>query len=89
MKVKVIQEFKDKYSGELHKIGKELDLQTNRINEILKAGNFVELCDQNDWKKENAERVPDQEEKESDISQDDTNLNENEEPKQKKKIGNK
>lgn len=43
MKVRVINEFNDKYTGELHKVGSELDITVDRINEIIKVGNFIEL----------------------------------------------
>lgn len=46
MKVKVKTEFQDKYTGELHKTGDVLDLNVQRINEILKVGCFVELVEQ-------------------------------------------
>lgn len=45
MKIKVTQEFKDKYSGELHKIGTEMNLSVERINEILKVGGFLEIVE--------------------------------------------
>ena len=45
MKIRVTQEFKDKYSGELHKIGEEMNLSVERINEILKVGGFLEIME--------------------------------------------
>lgn len=45
MKIRVTQEFKDKYSGELHKIGTEMNLSVERINEILKVGGFLEIVE--------------------------------------------
>lgn len=45
MKVKVIQEFNDKHSGTIHRIGEELDLPVKRINEIMKVGGFVEIIE--------------------------------------------
>lgn len=43
MKVKVRTEFKDKHTGKLHKAGDELEMNVDRINEVLKVGNFIEL----------------------------------------------
>lgn len=43
MKVKVRTEFKDKHTGKLHKAGDELEMNIDRINEVLKVGNFIEL----------------------------------------------
>lgn len=45
MKVRVIHEFKDKYSDKLHRIDEELDLPVKRINEILKVGGFIEIAE--------------------------------------------
>lgn len=43
MKVKVRTEFKDKHTGKLHKTGDEVEMTVDRINEVLKVGNFIEL----------------------------------------------
>lgn len=43
MKVKVRTEFKDKYTGKMHKTGDELEMTLERINEVLKVGSFIEL----------------------------------------------
>lgn len=43
MKVKVRTEFKDKHTGKLHKVGDELEMTLERINEVLKVGSFIEL----------------------------------------------
>lgn len=43
MKVKVRTEFKDKHTGKLHKVGDELEMTLDRINEVLKVGGFIEL----------------------------------------------
>lgn len=43
MKVKVRTEFKDKHTRKLHKVGDELEMTLDRINEVLKVGNFIEL----------------------------------------------
>lgn len=42
MRVNVIQKFKDKYSGEMHNVGDKLNLKRERVDEILRVGNFVE-----------------------------------------------
>lgn len=55
MKVKVRTEFKDKHTRKLHKVGDELEMTLDRINEVLKVGNFIELV------AEQAEQVEDSE----------------------------
>lgn len=42
MKVKVIKEFKDRYSGRLYKAGEIITVSKYRFEEILKVGKFVE-----------------------------------------------
>lgn len=46
MKVRVKAEFKDKHTGEIHKIGEELELSAWRINEIIQVGDLIELVEQ-------------------------------------------
>lgn len=41
MKVNVIKEFVDKYTGELHKVGSSFDCDANRIAEIKANGDFI------------------------------------------------
>ena len=56
MKVKVRTEFKDKHTGKLHKAGDELEMNIDRINEVLKVGNFIELvADKDEPKKSKAD----------------------------------
>lgn len=43
MKVQITTEFKDKHTGKLHKVGSEEEMTIERINEILKVGNFIQL----------------------------------------------
>lgn len=43
MKVKVSTEFKDKHTEQIHYVGEELEMSVDRINEVLKIGNFIEL----------------------------------------------
>lgn len=57
MKVKVKTEFKDKHTGERHKAGTILDLNVQRINEILTVGSFIELIEQSDSGKEETEHT--------------------------------
>lgn len=59
MKVKVTAEFKDKHTGELHRSGEILDLNIQRINEILTVGSFIELVEpveQSESEKEETEK---------------------------------
>lgn len=61
MKVKVKTEFKDKHTGKLHRMGDVLDLNVQRINEILKVGGFVELVEQSEPEEtEQTEETPDE-----------------------------
>lgn len=56
MKVRVKTEFKDKYTEDLHKPGEELEMTVDRINEVLKVGNFIELVvEQTEPEKETGE----------------------------------
>lgn len=55
MKVKVTTEFKDRHTGELHRSGDILDLNIQRINEILSVGGFIELVEQSEPEKEQEE----------------------------------
>lgn len=41
MKVKVVNEFVDKHTGELHRKGSSFDCDETRLKEIEKAGFFV------------------------------------------------
>ena len=42
MKAKVLKDFRDKYSGELHKAGKVLTISRERFDEILTVAPLVE-----------------------------------------------
>ena len=42
MKVKVLERFKDKYTGEIHEADKVMDVTKERFEEILTVGKFVE-----------------------------------------------
>ena len=45
LKVKVMHEFTDRYTKELHKIGDELDLPVKRVNEIVRVGGLIEITE--------------------------------------------
>lgn len=66
MKVKVRTEFKDKHTGKLHKAGDELEMNVDRINEVLKVGNFIELVADADEK----EQAEDTEADQKDVAED-------------------
>lgn len=67
MKVKVRTEFKDKHTGKLHKAGDELEMNVDRINEVLKVGNFIELvADADEPKKSKADEKEQAEDTEAD-----------------------
>ena len=42
MKVKVIKRFKDKHTGEVHKVGDVFTVNKDRFAEIIESGKFVE-----------------------------------------------
>lgn len=44
-KVKVIVPFNDKYTGKEYKLNDVLEMSASRINEILKAGRYIELLE--------------------------------------------
>ena len=79
MKVKVKTAFKDKNTNELYKVGEELEMSVQRVNEVLKVGNFIELVEQENEHTEKPEEVPDQETGEG---QDNTDQETGEAPKQ-------
>ena len=67
MKVRVRTEFKDKHTGKLHKAGDELEMNVDRINEVLKVGNFIELvADAAEPKKSKADEEEQAEDTEAD-----------------------
>lgn len=79
MKVRVTQEFKDKYSGELHKIGTGMDLPVKRINEILKVGGFLEIVEVETEPIEQTEPIEPTEQ--ADVTEEEPENTETEEPK--------
>lgn len=74
MKVKVTAEFKDKHTGELHRSGDVLDLNIQRINEILTVGSFIELVEQSEQTETAEPSTKDQEESETAGKQAEENL---------------
>lgn len=42
MKVKVIREFVDKHTNELHEVGSTFDVTAKRLKEIQSVGDFVQ-----------------------------------------------
>ena len=42
MKVKVLEKFRDKYTGKVHEKGKTITISKERYDEILTVGKFVE-----------------------------------------------
>lgn len=53
MKVKVIREFMDKHTNELHEVGSVFDVTAKRLKEIQSVGDFVQEVkeDKSDEKK--------------------------------------
>lgn len=43
MKVKIKQEFRDKYTHVLYHEGEEVEFEQERIDEILKTGQYIEI----------------------------------------------
>lgn len=81
MKVRVTQEFKDKYSGELHKIGTEMNLSVKRINEILKVGGFLEIVETEDETEQIEQTEPIEPTEQADVTEKEPENTETEEPK--------
>lgn len=42
MKAKVLKPFKDKYSGEIYKVGEKITVTRERFEEIMSVGAFLE-----------------------------------------------
>lgn len=63
MKIRVRTEFKDKHTGKLHKAGDELEMNIDRINEVLKVGNFIELVADEKEQAEDADTEDDRQKK--------------------------
>ena len=52
MKVKVIEEFVDKYTGELHTVGSSFECNEARFKELEMSGSFVKPAIEKEKKKE-------------------------------------
>lgn len=46
MKIKVTTEFTDRYTGELHRVGEEMEVSVQRVNEILSVGAFITIVEE-------------------------------------------
>lgn len=52
MKVKVLENFIDKHTKKLHKVGDVLEIKKERFDEIQKVKNLVEVIEEPETKKE-------------------------------------
>ena len=43
MKAKVLLKYRDKYTGEIHDPGTEIEVAKDRADEILSKGDFIEI----------------------------------------------
>lgn len=46
MKVRVTTPFNDAHTKKLHKVGEEMEVSVDRVNEILKVGNFIQIIEE-------------------------------------------
>ena len=58
MKVKVVNEFRDKYTSELYTVGTELEITEERYDEIVKVGRLVEIMKEEFVEEESVEEAP-------------------------------
>lgn len=56
MKIKVTTEFTDKYTGELHRVGDEIEASVQRVNEILSVGAFITIVEESPEQETPAEK---------------------------------
>lgn len=80
MKVKVKAEFRDKHTGKVYKIGDELEMTVQRINEVITTGNFIELVEQPEQKE--PEQAENAEQEQADVQEEKADAGEQETPKQ-------
>lgn len=80
MKVKVKAEFRDKHTGKVYKIGDELEMTVQRINEVITTGNFIELVEQPEQK--GPEQAENAEQEQADVQEEKADAGEQETPKQ-------
>ena len=57
MKVKVLREFIDKYTKQLHKVGEEFEVDEKRFEEIQTVGNLVVKVEEPEIVEEPTEEV--------------------------------
>lgn len=70
MKVRVKAEFRDRHTGKIYKIGDELEMNIQRINEVIAAGNFIELVEQPEQEKtEQSEQIEQSEQEQTDVQE--------------------
>ncbi len=58
MKIKVASEFTDKYTGELHRVGEEMEASVQRVNEILSVGAFITIVEEAPIRAEKPKQIP-------------------------------
>lgn len=75
MKVRVKTAFKDKNTNQVYKVGDELEMSVQRVNEVLTVGSFIELVEQENEHTEKPEEVPDQKTDGNDEGQDNADQN--------------
>ena len=81
MKVRVKTAFKDKNTNQVYKVGDELEMSVQRVNEVLTVGSFIELVEQEN-EPEKPEETPDQKTDRNDEGQEGDNQETGEAPKQ-------
>lgn len=64
MKVKVVNEFRDKYTSELYTVGTELEITEERYDEIVKVGRLVEIMKEEFVEEESVEEARETEQSE-------------------------
>lgn len=74
MKVRVKTAFKDKNTNQVYKVGDELEMSVQRVNEVLTVGSFIELVEQEN-EPEKPEETPDQKTDENNEGQDNDDQN--------------
>lgn len=74
MKVRVKTAFKDKNTNQVYKVGEELEMSVQRVNEVLTVGSFIELVEQEN-EPEKQEETPDQKTDRNDEGQDNADQN--------------
>lgn len=65
MKIKVTTEFTDRYTGELHRVGDEMEVSIQRVNEILSVGAFITIVEEAPVQGDTPESENDEQEQEA------------------------